>query len=503
MRLRFNPQLELGVTPINEVVLDLKSRHQLLPILRALQYVFKTPELNEAVFAILEKKVKEGVKETGRYGMDLWQLLVLGMVRHCENADFDRLHDLANNHTALRGIMGVAKSDYTVGQTYHLQTIKDNVRLLDAETINKISAVIVAGGHGLIKKKEVVDCLSLQIKADSFVVESAIHFPTDLNLLWDSVRKSLELLDYFQSASLNLSFSCHCKSWAKKARKAYRSSAETHRKKGANYQERLKKSVSIYLSVAEKIYTRGHFFLTELTENQSITKEFSKVQQKRLSDIKYYLKMVKKHIDLVRRRILLGEKIPHADKVFSIFEPHVEWNSKGKMNKAVELGHNVLIATDQYQYILHNEVYENQVDKQRTVALGYELKRKYAEGYQLNSISFDRGFYSSLAEEKLQQLFRIVVLPKAGRQSKLELTQEENVDYQDRKRSHSCVEGNINQLEQNGLDVCPDKGMEGFKRYVAYGVLSYNAHQLGMELIRQERQVAKRAKLKRKRRKAA
>jgi transcription elongation GreA/GreB family factor len=57
------------------------------------------------------------------------------------------------------------------------------------------------------------------------------------------------------------------------------------------------------------------------------------------------------------------------------------------------------------------------------------------------------------ASQKLQKQFKLVILPKSVRQSKLELSQGENLDYQNRKRKHACIEGTINQLEQNGLDV--------------------------------------------------
>ncbi|MEJ7677039.1 MAG: hypothetical protein WKG06_04015 [Segetibacter sp.] len=29
----------------------------------------------------------------------------------------------------------------------------------------------------------------MKLKTDSYAVETNVHFPTDLNLLWDSVRK--------------------------------------------------------------------------------------------------------------------------------------------------------------------------------------------------------------------------------------------------------------------------------------------------------------------------
>ncbi|MEN0049448.1 MAG: ISNCY family transposase, partial [Bacteroidota bacterium] len=85
MRLRFEQQLKLGIVPISEVKLNIKSRHGLVPVLRALQYAFKTQELNEQIFELLEQEVKSGLQETGRYGMSLWEILVLGVVRLTEN----------------------------------------------------------------------------------------------------------------------------------------------------------------------------------------------------------------------------------------------------------------------------------------------------------------------------------------------------------------------------------------------------------------------------------
>jgi len=352
-----------------------------------------------------------------------------------------------------------------------------------------------------------VDSLSLQIKADSFVVESDIHFPTDFNLLWDSLRKSVETMLFFQKNIKDLNHNCHTNRWGTKARSAYRSSSEIHRKKGANFQPRLEASTIIYLNIAEEILKRGENMLSDLILISLKDNGLTRSQKEKLKDLTYYLEMVKKHIDLVRRRVLQGEKIPHSEKVFSIFESHVEWNSKGKANKAVELGHNVLVATDQYHFVLYSEVYESQVDKQRTISLGDALVDKYKEGYELESISLDRNFYSTAAEEKLQKHFKVVVLPKAGRPSKLELAQSENEDYKTKRRKHSGVEGNINQLEHNSLDVCPDKGIDGFKRYVAYGILSYNAHRMGkllvMEDIKAKREAAKRERRNKKRRKRA
>ncbi|MFK7978344.1 MAG: hypothetical protein AB8G86_00045 [Saprospiraceae bacterium] len=281
MRLRFQQQIKLGITPISEVILNAKSRHGLVPVLRALQYVFNTKEMNEEIFQILEQDVFAKLKKTGRYGMSMWEILVLGIVRLSQDMDFDQLHDMANNHSALRGILGVQQNDYSSGKQYSLQSIKDNVQLLTESTIYKISAIIVRGSHGLIKKKEGLDCLNLQIKADSFVVESNIHFPTDLSLLRDSLCKSLSTVGYFIKMGFGLSAGSKWQSWNKKTLKSYYTVSEIHRKKGGNYNERLKDATISYLELSEKVKNKVSESLVQLSVNELIKGRLTKIEQRK------------------------------------------------------------------------------------------------------------------------------------------------------------------------------------------------------------------------------
>ncbi len=52
-------------------------------------------------------KVVGGKKKTGRYGMELWHILVLSTVRMGLDANYDRLEDFANHHSLIRQTMGV------------------------------------------------------------------------------------------------------------------------------------------------------------------------------------------------------------------------------------------------------------------------------------------------------------------------------------------------------------------------------------------------------------
>lgn len=491
MRKRFEQQLSIGIVPINEVKFEGRSRHQLPPLLKALQYVFITPELNQRVFSLLESKVLKGKKRTGRQGMSLWEILVLSLVRLNLDIDYDFLLNTANHHEQVRGILGVHQQGFMSGKQYKYQTLVDNVSLLDEETIRKINELIVEHAHGLIKKKEEVEDLVLNIKVDSYAVERTVHFPTDLNLTWDSGRKCLDVIRKLRK-EVSLS------GWGKlnfhynTFRRVYRKASEIHRKKGTNYQQRLKPATEEYLQKARVISEKVKQSLLEGAE-QTQGGGFNIKQFALLQELSYYREMLEKHIDLVERRILKGEKIPHGEKVFSIFEKEVEWLNKGKQGKVVELGHNVSIATSQYQYIIDFELMIKMADPAAGLALGNRISTKYKATYTLASISFDRGYYSLPAKEQLAKDYYEVIMPKRGKKTKAQEIEESEESFQKLRKAHSAVESNINQLEHHGVNRCPDKGLKAFKRYVALGILSYNLHKLGLLLKQLEVPLAKAA----------
>jgi IS5 family transposase len=156
MRQRFEQQMNFSTIPISEVKFPLKSRDELPPVLKALQYIYVNPELNEKVFSLLEEKICKDKKKTGRQGMDLWHILVLAVVRHTLDTNWDRLHDTANYHELVRSIMGVHTTStfYNEKIEFNYQNILDNVSLLDETLLQKVNQLIVEAGHQLLKKKK-------------------------------------------------------------------------------------------------------------------------------------------------------------------------------------------------------------------------------------------------------------------------------------------------------------------------------------------------------------
>ncbi len=195
-----------------------------------------------------------------------------------------------------------------------------------------------------------------------------------------------------------------------------------------------------------------------------------------MPEIESYMGHVSRQMDQIRRRVIFGEVIPHHEKVFSVFEAHTEWISKGKAGVPVELGLRVCILDDQYGFILHHHVMEQQIDEQVALLMVQEAKSRFSA---LNQCSFDQGFHSPHNQSELKRLLDHVVLPKKGRLSQEQALHESSQAFVQAKRQHSAIESAINALEVHGLDVCPDHGLAGYKRYVALAVVSRNIQKLG------------------------
>ena len=202
--------------------------------------------------------------------------------------------------------------------------------------------------------------------------------------------------------------------------------------------------------------------------------------------LEYFHRMLDKHLDLVERRLLKDETIPAAEKVFSLFEPHTEWIQKGKQRPNVELGHKFLIATDQHQMIQDYAVLLGAAEVDQSIPVTDRLLGRYGAG-SVASISFDKGFTRTADRELLSLYIPAVVMPKRGKKNAAETERESEKKFVALRHQHSAVESEINSLEHHGLNRCLDVGLKGYQRYVGYGVLSYNLHVIGRELLARQR----------------
>jgi hypothetical protein len=208
-----------------------------------------------------------------------------------------------------------------------------------------------------------------------------------------------------------------------------------------------------------------------------------------LSALNDFMGHARRQIDQIDRRVLRGERIPHDEKVFSLFQPHTEWISKGKAGVPVELGLRVCIMEDQDRFILHHRVMVKITDDKVAFAMVGETKQKFPT---LRAVSMDKGFSSPANQEVLKSRLECVVLPKKGKLSQADKARESEPEFVNLRKQHSAVESAINALEVHGLDKCPDHGLNGFKRYIAMAVVARNIQRLGAVLRQQEQEAAQR-----------
>ena len=484
MRTIIQPQMKLGETDIGAIYLDPKSRDDIPQLLRGLQYIYTEVALREKVFAILEEVLPERVgaegkasTKTGRPGMEQWKILVLGVLRLGLNADYDRIQELANQHNTIRQMLG--HSDWMDENRYELQTIKDNISLFTPEILDRINQEVVRAGHQTLKKNIEE---SLRARCDSFVVETDVHFPTDVNLLWDAIRKAIQtsaqlcdahdLTEWRQSAYLLRTF----KKNYRQIQRLKHSTSKDEDKREAKKEE-IKEAHRVYIDQAELFVQRAHATRQRLNKNYGVPSIL-------LGELDGYLKHAERQIDQIRRRVLQGENIPHEEKVFSIFQPHTEWISKGKAGVPVELGLRVCVVEDQYRFILHHQVMEKTTDDQIAVSIVKQAQTRFPS---LKAVSMDKGFHSPSNQTQLKEMLELVVLPKKGRLSEADKARESDSEFVRLRRQHSAVESAINALEAHGLDQCPDHGIDGFKRYVSLAIVARNVQRLGAVLREQEK----------------
>lgn len=485
MRVVQQVQMQLGEIDISNIWIDPKCRDDIPQILRGLQHVYKDTQTKDAIFKLLEQEILSTKnKKNGRPGMTLWSIFILGILRVNLNIDYDKLHELANNHLSIRQMLG--HPNFSDKYYYHHQTLKDNVKLITPELLDKVNQIVVKAGYRLIKKK---DEAPLHGRCDSFVVETNVHFPTDINLLLDAMRKVITLtselceernMSDWRQSKYNLR---HVKRLMRSAQNAKRHNSKDAEKR-KQCESKIKAAHQEYITVSNQYILKSEETL-QLLDCPSFKESF------KIEEIRRFIDHGKRQIGQIQRRVVLGEAIPHDEKVFSLFKPYTEWVSKGKAGVPVELGVKICILEDENQFILHYSVMEKKTDDQIAIAMVEGTEKNFGK---LSSTSFDKGFHSKSNQEALKEKLELLVLPRKGKLSKAAQEIESEESFRKARRQHSAVESAINALEVHGLDKCPDYGIDNFKRYVAFAVVGRNIQRIGVILKTKEAQKIKKQK---------
>ena len=485
MRKPYSNQKRFDCNTVEQVELNLHCRDEIIPVLRCLQHIYSQPALRQEILNLVALDVnRDSRSDRGREGLDYWQVLVLAGVRLGCDFDYDKLQDLAEQHRALRHVMGIG--DWEIQVDFSWRRIQDNISLLQPTTIEKISHALVAEGHQLAPDA------ARRIRVDSFVVEANIHYPTESSLIEDGVRKIIEL-------SVDLADKLNLPGWRqhqhllKNVKQITRQIGRIAARKGPHYKRRLEKQYRQLLKQTTRLLRRAE----ELCEQALGLPAAELDVAVQTASIKHFVGLTQQVCGTARRRVLQGETVPNEDKLFSIFEPHTQLYKRGKAGEPVQFGRLLLVYEDAaglivHQHLLDRDAQDVDVPVAQTRALQLRLQNRIEE------ISFDCGFHSPENQLELAQIVPLVCLAKKGQHQAAEQNASATAEFRRARRRHAGIEAAIGALQAgNGLKRCRDKTELGFERYLALGVFGRNLHTLGKLLIARAHESAPAAHSKR------
>jgi IS5 family transposase len=485
MRKVFDRQRRFDSQAVLDVRLNLNCRDEIVPILKALQHVYSQPKLRDDLLGAVANDVnRSSSHKRGRRGMDYWQILVLAAVRLGCNLDYDKLQDLAEQHRALRHIMGIG--NWKEEPCFDWRRIQDNVTKIRPETIERINHLIIAEGHRLVPEA------AETVRADSFVAETNIHYPTESTLIRDGLRKLLAL-------GGDLATQIGAAGWRqhqhlfKKAKRLARQIDRIAARKGAGYQERLNAPYRELLALADTIVTRAENLRKRVGGRRSAAIEILALD----AQMQVFLERTRHVCSTAHRRVLKGEQVPNRDKLLSIFEPHSQLYKRGKAATPVQFGRQVLVYEDGAGFVSHAYLLPRDKDDQDVVVeQTRKLQRRMKD--RIRQASFDRGFHSPENQRRLAKIIAHPCLPMRGSQQAQQQDEQATIEFRRARQRHPGIESAIHALQSgNGLVRCRDRSEPGFSRYVQLAVLGRNLHVLGKILIARQDATCKAAQSRR------
>ena len=297
------------------------------------------------------------------------------------------------------------------------------------------------------------------IRADTTVVESNIHYPTDSSLLWDTWRVTTRMLG---RARAILRESVPHRFHNRKIKWLYLYITRYMPSKSESRQRQVKANFRTLIERVEWIVAIAGDFCMKYRSSSNL--ELSAVAL----ELQAYLPSMRTIAATARRANVDGETVPASERVFSLFEPHTELIQRGRRQKPVEFGHKVLLCETAEKFITDYEVYEKQQpDSDLTQPVIERHEKLFGERPKV--LAADKGFCPEKSKfEELAKLVTNLAIPRRMQ------------DFMD-KLLASCqafragIEGTISGLKRAFRWVrCFFQGFKGFAKTVGLGVFCHN-----------------------------
>ena len=441
---------------------DLELRHQGVHLDPLLQGILTFLDDQATLVEQVRQDLVRGLKNpnTGRDGITPAQTLRSLILMRVKNWDYRELRERINDGLTLRTF-----TDFDCHRVPKHDAFNRAFNRLTPATMQTINQAVVLAAvqRGLEDGK--------QLRVDTTVVETNIHFPTDATLLWDTVRTVTRLIEDLHEILPRgvQGFTNRTRSARRRMQALERMSAqERHTQQEPKYRE--------LLGITGQVLENARQVVKKATRVKGMdVMEQAMVDQLR-KEITAYCELGDRVIDQTRRRVIDGEQVPAEEKVYSIFESHTDLIKRGKARKPVEFGHKVFLAESAQGLITDYQVLNgNPAD---TTQVRPSLERHQQIFHCAPDLyAGDRGFYSAENLDECQKAgVNQVSIPQRGGQKTAEREAlERSPAFKKGQRFRVGIEGRISVLFRGrGMKRCRAQGRERFEVLVGAAVLANN-----------------------------
>jgi len=297
------------------------------------------------------------------------------------------------------------------------------------------------------------------LRTDTTVTECNIHWPTDSSLLWDTYRViAREMSRARQIAPL----SCRWRFHVKKIKNLDFFIARYSNSRSKKRLRQVRRKMRTLIVRVEEVLEKAGYFVAWAKRSSCLE---LMVLGAALAD---YLPVMRRVADVARRRAFDGEKVPHQDKVFSIFEPHAELIMRGRRSRPVEFGHKVLLTQSKEKFITDYVVLEENRSDDNLLPMVLE-RHEQRYGRRPESVAADMGFCPDAETyEELEEQVDYLGVPRRTR------------DFGDAMMSvwqqwRAGIEGTISCLKRAfRLARCCFRGFKNFASAIGSAVFCHN-----------------------------
>lgn len=412
--------------------------------------------------ALVHADLVRGLKrpQTGRAGLSAAQILRAFVLQRVKHWDLRELRERIADGYTLRIFTTFDAGPVPKHDAFHRAFCR-----LTPATVRALNDAVIQAAVAL----DLED--GAQLRVDTAVVETNIHFPTDCTLLWDAVRVLTRLVqrlgEHVPSARTGL---------ADRTRRARRRMQEISRMTAAQRARQQARKYRDLLRVTEETVAMARAAVATARASQPADPLAAALVTGLGGEIEHFCGLADRIITQTRRRVLEGEQVPVHEKVFSIFEPHTDLIKRGKTKTPVEFGHKVFLAESRQGLITDYRVVDgNPVDEVHV--LPSLVQHQATFGHVPVLFAADRGFYTPDNMEALTAagVGTPSVPQRGGRKTEERTAYEKTRAFKQGQRFRAGIEGRISVLLRGrGMRRCLLEGRDRFEVFVGAAVLANN-----------------------------